>query len=257
MTGGYTGSEGVPVPLLEENEFRMNPGHIQERLTKRTKLIIINSPENPTGSVINPDEIDKIAKLAEESDCYILTDEIYSKMLYDGAEFSSPSSYDKAQDRTIVLDGMSKSYSMTGWRLGYAIGPAPIIEKMKMLTLNAISCTTAFVQRAGVKALEGDQGFVTEMMEQFSQRRKAIVEGLNSLDGITCVPPKGAFYAWPNITGTGKTSQELADHFLYKAGVAALPGTAFGKHGEGYLRLSYPTSIENIEMAIKRMREVL
>jgi aspartate/methionine/tyrosine aminotransferase len=253
----YINAKGVPIPLLEENEFRMNPDHIRERITDRTKLIIINSPQNPTGSVINPEEIKEIAELAEDNDTYLLSDEIYSKMLYEGGEFSSPATYDKDIDRTIILDGLSKSHAMTGWRIGYVVGPRDFISKMKLLAINAISCTTSFVQKASVEALRGDQSFLTEMMQQFSERRRAIVDGLNTIDGFSCLAPKGAFYAWPNITGTGFSSQELADKLLEEAGVAVLPGTSFGDNGEGYLRFSYPTTVENIHRAVERIREVL
>ncbi|MFW3145315.1 MAG: pyridoxal phosphate-dependent aminotransferase [Thermoplasmatota archaeon] len=253
----YIGAKGIPIPLLEKNDFRMSPDHIRERITGKTKLIIINSPQNPTGSVIKPEEIKEIAEIAEEHDTYLLTDEIYSKMLYDEAEFSSPASYDQARERTVLLDGLSKSYSMTGWRIGYAIGPKDFIARMNLLSINAISCTTSFVQKAAVEALRGDQSFLREMMQRFSERRRAIVDGLNTVEGFSCLPPKGAFYAWPNITGTGLSSQELADKLLEEAGVATLPGPSFGNNGEGYLRFSYPTSVENIQKAVERIREVL
>lgn len=250
----YLGARGKPIPCLEENAFRMNPGHVRERISKDTKLIIINSPQNPTGSVITPGEIREIAGIAAEYDAYLLTDEIYSKMLYDGHEFASPGTFDGCRERTILLDGLSKSHSMTGWRIGYVIGPAPLIEKMGILSINAISCTTSFVQRAAIEAIRGDQEFLKGMMEEFTRRRKAIVDGLNSIDGITCLAPGGAFYAWPNITGTGMSSREVADHLLMEAGVATLPGTAFGPTGEGYIRFSYATSVENIEAAVERIR---
>jgi aspartate aminotransferase len=253
----YIGAKGRPIPCLEENGFRMNPGHVRERITRDTKLIIINSPQNPTGSVITPEEIAEIAEIAEEYDAYLLTDEIYSKMVYDDAVFSSPAKRDECKERTILLDGLSKSHAMTGWRLGYAVGPKALIEKMGILSINAISCTTAFVQKAAVEALRGDQSFVKEMMVQFTIRRKAIVDGLNSIDGFTCLSPGGAFYVFPNIKGTGMTSQELADHLLYKAGVAVLPGTAFGENGEGYLRFSYACSVEKIGQAVERIRDSL
>ncbi|MGA1793173.1 MAG: pyridoxal phosphate-dependent aminotransferase [Thermoplasmatota archaeon] len=253
----YIGARGVPIPLLEENDFRMSPDHIRERINERTKLIIINSPQNPTGSVIRPDEIKEIAEIAREYDTYLLSDEIYSKMLYEDAEFSSPAIYDGARERTILLDGLSKSHAMTGWRIGYAVGPKEFIAKMGILSINAISCTTSFVQKAAVEALRGDQSFLKQMMDRFTMRRKAIVDGLNSIEGFHCLPPKGAFYAWPNITGTGMTSRKLANKLLEEGGVAVLPGTAFGDNGEGYLRFSYPTTIENINEAVERIRNVL
>ena len=253
----YIGAKGVPIPLLEKNDFRMSPDHIRERITEKTKLVIINSPQNPTGSVIKPEEIKEIAEIAEEYDTYLLSDEIYSKMLYEEGEFSSPTTHDDGMERTILLDGLSKSHAMTGWRIGYVVGPKEFIAKMGILSINAISCTTSFVQKAAVEALNGDQSFLKEMMKRFALRRDAIVEGLNSIDGFSCLPPKGAFYAWPNITGTGMTSKELADKLLEEGGVAVLPGTAFGENGEGYLRFSYPTSVENIERAVERMKNVL
>lgn len=253
----YINAKGVPIPLLEENDFRMNPDHVRERINDKTKLIIINSPQNPTGSVIKPEEIREIAEIAEEYDAYLLSDEIYSKMLYEGGEFSSPATFDQDLDRTIILDGLSKSHAMTGWRIGYVIGPSDFISKMKLLAINAISCTTSFVQKAAVEALNGDQSFLAEMMQQFSERRKAIVDGLNTIEGFSCLPPKGAFYAWPNITGTGLSSQELADKLLEEAGVAVLPGTSFGENGQGYLRFSYPTTVEKIQRAVERIKKVI
>ena len=250
----FLGAESVLVPLLEENEFRMNPDDIKERITEKTKLIIVNSPQNPTGSVITKSELDDIAELAEEHDVFVVSDEIYSKMTYDTTHYS-PTARDEAKERTVLLDGFSKYYAMTGWRLGYMVVPQSMAERLNDFLVSAVSCTAAFTQWAGVEALTGDQSFIPKMMARFKEKRDRIVKGLNSIPGFTCLAPKGAFYAFPNITETKMTSQECADHLLYKAGVAVLPGTAFGPYGEGYLRFSYATTLENIDDAVKRIKE--
>jgi len=250
----FLGAKSILVPLLEENEFRMNPDDIKERITEKTKLIIVNSPQNPTGSVMTKSELEDIAGLAEEHDLYVVSDEIYSKMTYDTKHYT-PTGRDEAKERTVLLDGFSKYYAMTGWRLGYMVVPCKMADRLQNFLVSAVSCTAAFTQWAGVEALTGDQSFIPEMMARFKEKRDRIVKGLNSIPGFTCLSPKGAFYAFPNITGTDMTSQECADHLLYKAGVAVLPGTAFGPYGEGYLRFSYATILENIDAAIKRIRE--
>ena len=250
----FLGAKGVLVPLLEENEFRMNPDDIKERITKKTRLIIVNSPQNPTGSMMTKSEMDDIAELAEEHDIFVVSDEIYSKMTYDTNHYT-PTSRDEAKERTILLDGFSKYYAMTGWRLGYMVAPIKMAERLQDFLVSAISCTAAFTQWAGVEALTGDQSFIPEMMARFKEKRDKIVEGLNTISGFSCQAPKGAFYAFPNIKKTGMTSQECADHLLYNAGVAVLPGTAFGPYGEGYLRFSYATTLENIDAAIKKIDE--
>lgn len=250
----FLGAKSILVPLLEENEFRMNPDDIKERITEKTKLIIVNSPQNPTGSVMTKSELEDIAGLAEEHDLYVVSDEIYSKMTYDTKHYT-PTGGDEAKERTVLLDGFSKYYAMTGWRLGYMVVPCKMADRLQNFLVSAVSCTAAFTQWAGVEALTGDQSFIPEMMARFKEKRDRIVKGLNSIPGFTCLSPKGAFYAFPNITGTDMTSQECADHLLYKAGVAVLPGTAFGPYGEGYLRFSYATILENIDAAIKRIRE--
>ncbi len=252
----YIGAKEVPIPLLEENEFRMSPEDIKERITEHTKLIIINSPQNPTGSVLTKREVEEIAEIAEEHDIFLLSDEIYSQMTY-GVEHYSATKRDEARERSILLDGFSKAYAMTGWRLGYCIAPKKLIEKMTLLLINAVSCTAPFVQIAGIEALRGPQHSLKEMMNKFAERRNAIVEGLNSIKGFSCLYPAGAFYAFPNIKATGMNSRELADLLLYEAGVAVLPGTAFGEAGEGYLRFSYATSVETIERAIERIKSAL
>ncbi|MCG3226656.1 MAG: pyridoxal phosphate-dependent aminotransferase [Candidatus Heimdallarchaeota archaeon] len=250
----YLDAGNVPIALKEENEFRLNPDDIENKITSKTKLIILNSPQNPTGSVMTQREIERLAELAEKHGIYILSDEIYSKMLYD-AEFNSPSVRDESKERTIILDGFSKSYSMTGWRLGYIVGPKPVIEKMGLLMINALSCTTSFVQKAGITALKGDQEPLFEMMRQFRIRRDAIVKGLNSIPNFSCLTPEGAFYTFPNIKKTGMTSREMADHLLYEAGVCCLPGSSFGPSGEGYIRFSYATSVEIIKDAVQKIKE--
>ncbi|MHA1954144.1 MAG: pyridoxal phosphate-dependent aminotransferase [Candidatus Heimdallarchaeaceae archaeon] len=250
----YLSAGDVPIALKEENEFRLNPEDIENKITPKTKLIILNSPQNPTGSVMTQAEIERIAELAEQHRIFILSDEIYSKMLYD-AEFNSPSIRDESKERTIILDGFSKSYSMTGWRLGYIIGPESIIEKMGLLMINALSCTTSFVQKAGITALRGDQEPLFEMMRHFRIRRDAIVKGLNSINNFSCLTPEGAFYTFPNIKKTGMTSREMADHLLYKAGICCLPGSSFGPNGEGYIRFSYATSVEIINEAVQKIKE--
>lgn len=249
----FLGAKGVLVPLLEENEFRMNPNDIKDRITKRTKLIIINSPQNPTGSVMTKSELEEIAEIAEAQDIFIISDEIYSKMTYETKHYT-PTSRDEAKERTVLLDGFSKYFAMTGWRLGYMIVPLKMAERLQDFLVSAVSCTAAFTQWAGVEALIGGQQFMVDMMARFKKKRDSIVEGLNSISGFKCLVPKGAFYAFPNIKETGMSSQECADHLLYKAGVAALPGTAFGPNGNGYLRFSYATTLENIDIAIDRIK---
>jgi aspartate/methionine/tyrosine aminotransferase len=250
----FLGAKSILVPLLEENEFRMNPDDIKNRITKKTKLIVVNSPQNPTGSVMTQSELDEIAVLAEENNVFIISDEIYSKMTYDTAHYS-PTTRDEAKERSVLLDGFSKYYAMTGWRLGYMIVPHIMANRLKDFLVSALSCTASFTQWAGIEALTGDQRFIREMMTRFREKRDKIINGLNSIPDFSCLEPKGAFYAFPNIKKTGMTSKECADHLLYKAGVAVLPGTAFGPYGEGYLRFSYATTLENIDEAIKKIKE--
>jgi len=250
----FLGAKGILVPLLEENEFRMNPDDIKARITDKTKLIVVNSPQNPTGSVMTKSGLEEIAELAEEHEIFVVSDEIYSKMTYDMEHFT-PTARDKAKERTVLLDGFSKYYAMTGWRLGYMVAPSKMAERLQDFLVSAVSCTAAFTQWAGVEALTGDQSFISDMMKRFKEKRDRIVKGLNSIPGFSCLAPKGAFYAFPNIKETGMTSQECADHLLYNAGVAILPGTAFGPYGEGYLRFSYATTLENIDAAIERIKK--
>ena len=250
----FLGAKGVLVPLLEENEFRMNPDDIENRITEKTKLIVVNSPQNPTGSVMTKKELDEIAELAEEHDILVISDEIYSKMTYESKHYTT-TLRDQARKRTVLLDGFSKYFAMTGWRLGFIVAPVNMVKRLQDFLVSAVSCTAAFTQWAGVEALTGDQSFISEMMKRFKEKRDRIVKGLNSINGFSCLSPKGAFYAFPNIKKTNMSSQECADHLLYKAGVAALPGTAFGPYGEGYLRFSYANTLENIDLAIERIKE--
>ncbi len=253
LSAHYLGATHKFVHAKEENEFRLSPGDILEQITDKTKLIIINSPQNPTGAVTKKKELEEIAEVAAEKDIFIFTDEIYSKMLYDETHYSC-SVLDEAKERTILLDGMAKAYAMTGWRLGYLVAPPPVIDKMCQFVVSSYSCVPPFIQKAGVAALKGDQSFIKTNMEVFRKRRDIIVKGLNSLPKVSCVTPQGAFYAFPNITQTGISSIELADRILNETGVACLPGPAFGKYGEGFLRFSYATSIETINSAIEAMR---
>ncbi len=250
----YLNAGDKAVRIKEENEFRLNPFDIEENLSPNTKAIILNSPQNPTGSVMKKVEIQKIAELAERHDFYILSDEIYSKMTYE-EEFFSCSVQDECKERTILLDGFSKSYSMTGWRLGWLIAPEEIVDRMDLLISIGVSCTSSFVQKAGVAALTGPQDSIRENMIEYRKRRDMIVKGLNEVNGFSCLTPQGAFYVFPNITKTGMSSQECADYLL-NHGIACLPGTIFGKNGEGYLRFSYATSIDIIKEGIEQIKAI-
>lgn len=252
----YIGAKLVPIRLKEENRFRMDPDDIAENISNDTKLIILNSPQNPTGSVMTKAELEQVMKLANDYDCYILSDEIYSKLLYE-SKFNSVTSFDAASEHSILLDGFSKSHSMTGWRLGYIVGPVPLIQKISTLVVNAFTCIPEFIQRAGIAALTGPTDHHEIMMNSFSRRRELIINGLNEIPGFHSQMPDGAFYAWVNITGTGLTSEELAHYLLHEAGIACLPGTAFGVGGEGYLRFSYATSIDVINEALPLIREAI
>ncbi len=250
------GARPVPVPLLAENAFRMNPEDVKRRITDKTKLIIINSPQNPTGSVMTAGELADIARLAEKHDIYVISDEVYSKMTYEGVTHVSVTTHDQALERTVLLDGFSKCYAMTGWRLGYVVAPVHMASRLQDFLVSAVSCTAAFTQKAGVAALTGEQNFIGDMMTRFAQKRDRIVNGLNSIPGFRCQIPKGAFYAFPSIEGTGMDSQTCSEYILNEAGVATVPGTAFGQAGEGYLRFSYATSLETIDQAMEKLRAV-
>jgi len=247
----------VGVPLKEKNYFRMNPDDINEAITPKTRLIIINSPNNPTGSVMTKKEMNEIYKIAEDNDIYLLSDEVYSRMIYGNTKFYSPSMNDACEHTTIITNGFSKAFAMTGWRLGVAIGPKEVIEKMGLLVQTLCSCVPPFIQRAGIAAILGDQQPVREMMATYKQRRDILVKGLNRIEGIHCLKADGAFYVFPNITATGMTSEEFADFALDHAKIALLPGNNFGKHGEGYVRLTYATSVDNIEEGLRRLQKAL
>ena len=245
----------VGVPLKEENDFRMNPEDVREKITEKTRLIIINSPHNPTGSVMNKEEILQIAEIAEEYDIYLLSDEVYSKVTY-GNTYYSPGIVDRCQERTIILNSLSKAYSMSGWRLGYAIGPESLIEKMGLLLQTIISCLPAFAQHGGRAALLGDQEFLNERVKILKNRRDTLIRGLNNLPGISCGVPKGSIYAFPNISKTGMTSNEYSEKMLHEIGVCVVPGNCFGEFGEGYVRLCYAsTPIEIIKEALDKMKK--
>jgi len=252
----FLGAVPRPVPLLEENDFSFDMAAFEQSLSDRTRLIILNSPSNPTGSIIPKRDLERIAEAARAHDAWVLSDEIYSRLVYDG-EHESIISLPGMLERTVLLDGFSKTYAMTGWRLGYGVMPAEVAEAMGPLLTHSVGCTATFTQYAGLAALTGPQDAVDRMIAQFRLRRDAIVEGLNAISGITCQKPQGAFYAFPNVKSFGKTSAEMAAYLLDQAGVAVLPGTAFGRYGEGYLRLSYANSLENIERALVRIGDAL
>jgi aspartate/methionine/tyrosine aminotransferase len=253
----FVDAKPVPIPLKEENGFSFEPEYVKKKITKKTKMIILNSPENPTGGIIPREDLKVIADCLENRDeVFVLSDEIYSKIVYEGKP-ESISQFPGMKEKTIILDGFSKTYAMTGWRLGYGVMRKDLAGKMAQLMTNSNSCTNAFVQLAGVEALKGPQTEVEKMVAEFRKRREVIVDGLNEIKGITCMKPHGAFYAFPNITGTAMNSRELGDHLLQNAGVAVLPGISFGEYGEGYLRLSFANSIENIKKALDRIEKSL
>jgi aspartate/methionine/tyrosine aminotransferase len=247
----------VPVPLLEENGFSFDLEEFDRLISDRTKLIILNSPGNPTGGILPLEDLEHIAAAAQQQDCWVLSDEIYTRIVFEGQSVDSIAGLPGMGERTIIMDGFSKTYAMTGWRLGYGIMPSELARKVGLLLTHSVGSTAQFTQIAGIEALEGDQKQVEEVVKIYQRRRDAIVSGLNSLPGISCQNPSGAFYVFPNITKLGLSSQEAADLFLDKAGVATLPGSAFGRYGEGYLRLCYANSLENIQLALEKMGEVL
>lgn len=248
----FVGARAIPAPLREANDFRLDVDELETLITPETKLLIINSPANPTGGVLERSDLERIAQLAVAHDLIVLADEIYAEILFEG-EHVSVATFPGMKERTIILDGFSKTYSMTGWRLGYGVMPEELAGQISKLMVNSVSCTSSATQRAGIEALTGPQDAVKEMVAAFERRRDLIVAGLNEIPGITCRTPKGAFYVFPNISGTGMSSKEFADRLLTEHGVAALSGTAFGEHGEGYLRLSYANSEENLRRALVRI----
>jgi aspartate aminotransferase len=255
----FVGGKPVYVPLRQENGFRFDPEEFEANLSERTRLVILNSPANPTGGVLTSDDLATLAGiLSEHPGVYVLSDEIYSRLLYTGDFASITENEGLGPDqRTIILDGFSKTYAMTGWRLGYGVMPPDLAEQVAKLQVNSNSCTSAATQHAGLAALNGPQDAVKEMLAEFRTRRDLIVDGLNRLPGVECIMPQGAFYAFPRITATGYTADDLADVLLEEAGVACLSGTAFGQYGEGHLRLSYANSRANISKALDHMNELL
>jgi aspartate/methionine/tyrosine aminotransferase len=247
----FSGAKAVPLPLRAGNQFRADVDELRSLITPKTKLLVINSPQNPTGSVLTSADLKAIGTLAAERGIWILSDEIYSRIIY-GTEHDTVMRYGD-RERIVVLDGFSKTYAMTGWRLGYGIMPESFVPSMARLQTNATSCTAAMTQMAGVEALNGPQDDVDTMVAAFRERRDVIVSGLNALDGVQCVEPQGAFYAFPDVRGTGLASKLLQARLLEEAGVACLSGTAFGAHGDGYLRFSYANSVENIREALARV----
>lgn len=253
----FVGAKPVPIPLEEKNDFSLDREYVKKMITKKTKLIILNSPENPTGGVLSREDLKVIADcIAHRDDVFVLSDEIYSRIIYD-SKHESITAFPGMKEKTIILDGFSKTYAMTGWRLGYGVMRKDLATKMAQLMTNSNSCTSAFTQMAGIEALNGPQTEEEKMVAEFKRRREVIVEGLNKIKGITCKKPRGAFYVFPNITGTGMDCRKLADHLLNNAGVAVLPGTSFGKFGEGYLRLSFANSVENIKKALDRIKNAV
>jgi aspartate/methionine/tyrosine aminotransferase len=254
----YSGATAVPIPLLEKNGFAFDADEVLAKITPATRLIIINSPANPTGGVTPRSQIEKLVKgLEKHPHVALMSDEIYGQMTYDGREHATLLAYPSIRDRLILLDGWSKTYAMTGWRLGYSVWPAALIEPATRLAINCHSCVNAAAQFAGIAALEGPQDDVRKMVAAFAERRKVIVAELNAIPGISCIEPGGAFYAFPNIGKSGYSSRQLEAKFLNEAGVATLSGTSFGAHGEGYLRFSYANSVENIREAMRRIRMCL
>lgn len=254
----FSGATAVPTPLLEERDFSFDAEAVLEQINPSTRLLILNSPANPTGGAVPRAEIDKLVKgLVEHPHVALLSDEIYSRIAYDGREHVSLLSYPEISDRLILLDGWSKTYAMTGWRIGYAVWPAALVEGATRLAVNCHSCVNAATQYAGIAALEGPQDAVDKMVKAFEQRRQVIVDGLNSIPGFSCRTPGGAFYTFPNIAGTGLDARALQSRLLEEAGVATVAGTSFGRLGEGFIRFSYANSVENIEEALARINTLL
>jgi aspartate/methionine/tyrosine aminotransferase len=251
----FLGARPVPVPLIESRSFSFDLNVLKDSLSSKTRMVILNSPANPTGGVIPKEDVARMAEMLREHDLIVLSDEIYSRIFYD-AEPVSISSFPGMLDKTIILDGFSKTYSMTGWRLGYGVMPHWLAKAVNLLMVNCNSCTASFTQRAGMAALDGPQDAVTAMVAEFRRRRDAMVKGFNDIPGWRCAMPAGAFYAFPNVSGTGMAAKELANLLLNEAGVACLWGSAFGQYGDGYLRFSYANSLPNILEAIERIKKI-
>jgi aspartate aminotransferase len=251
----FAGATPVPVPLREEHDFRVDPDELASLVTDRTRLVILNSPQNPCGSALTRDDVEAIARVALERDLLVLSDEVYWAISYGGTH-ASVLDVDGMAERTILLDGWSKTFAMTGWRLGFGVFPPALVEPVSRLIINSVSCTSAFSQYAAIAALEGPWDPVTAMVEELGRRRDVIVAGLNAVEGVRCVEPGGAFYVFPNVRDLGMPAGDLAEQLLERAGVACLPGTAFGVHGEGYLRFSYAASVAHIRRALDAVQAV-
>jgi aspartate aminotransferase len=251
-----TGATPIPVPLTEEKNFNFDLDAFDARIGPRTKMIILNSPSNPTGCILSIDTLKHIAQAAIRYDCWVLSDEIYARLVYD-QEAPSIVSLPGMAERTIVADGFSKTYAMTGWRLGFGIMPSSLASKMDLLLTHSVGCTATFTQLAGLEGVLGPQGYVTALRDHFHRRRDLMIDGLNRIPGVHCLMPQGAFYAFPNVKSFNRPVEELADYLLEEAGIAVLPGTSFGAYGKGYLRLSYANSDENIKKALDRMAQAL
>jgi len=251
----FLGATPVPIPLIEDRGFSFDLNLFRDRLSDRTKLVILNSPQNPTGGVIPYDDLKVIADLVRDRDLMVLSDEIYSRIHYGGEPPASITAFPGMLDKTIILDGFSKTYAMTGWRMGYGVMPPWLVDAVTKLMVNSNSCTASFTQRAGIAALEGPQDCVTRMVAEFRRRRDAICQGLNQVPGFRCAVPGGAFYAFANIAGTGMKSKPLADMLLEEYGVSCLSGACFGEYGEGYVRFSYANSLDNLLEAVDRIRK--
>ena len=252
----FLGAKAVPIPLVEERGFSFDLNVLKDSLTPKTKILILNSPHNPTGGVIPAEDIRAIADMVRERDLLVLSDEIYTRIYFD-EEPLSITTLEGMQEKTCILDGFSKTYAMTGWRMGYGVMPKWLVDPVNKLMVNSNSCTASFTQRAGIAALNGPQDDVTKMVQEFRRRRDAFCAGLNSIPGVRCAIPGGAFYAFPNITGTGRKSKDLAEGLLQEAGVACLSGTAFGAYGDGYIRFSIANSYEKLMDAVERIRKYL
>ena len=252
----FSGATAVPIPLREELGFRKDMDELRSKVTSRTRMIMINSPQNPSGGVMEEEDIRVLAEIARENDIIVLSDEVYDHIMYDGENYSI-ASQPGMLDRTILLNGFSKTYAMTGWRMGYGFFPPDLVTQIVRLVTNSVSCAPPFIQQACVEALRGPQDSVPKMVAEFKKRRDLIVDGLNEIPGISCHRPKGAFYVFPNIKKLGMSANKFSDHLLNEGGVATLSGTAFGANGEGYLRLSYATSQENIKKALEKIKMVV
>jgi aspartate/methionine/tyrosine aminotransferase len=246
----------VPVPLSEEDDFSFDLRALDRLVSDRTRMIVLNSPSNPTGGVMSPSDLEHIAALAMDRNIWVLSDEIYSRLVYDSPA-PSIAALPGMEERTIICDGFSKTYAMTGWRLGYGIMPPALAERVELLLTHSVGCTASFTQVAGIEAINGPQDQAEEVVNEYRRRRDVLISGLNAIPGVRCRTPQGAFYAFPNVTAFGRSSDWLAEYLLEEAGVALLPGTSFGKYGEGYLRLCFANSMENIQRALEQMKVAL